>query len=205
MIEGIIFDLDGVLVDARPWHYEALNVALMRSGYAPIQEDQHERRFNGLPTRTKLRMLGIKGSDMDVICREKQRCTIEIITARCQPDSRLRSVLKGLSGRYALAVASNAVRETVEHAVLMVGIHDLFDALLSNQDIVRPKPAPDIYIAAAKALDLDPRQCLAVEDNRNGIASACLAGAMVMPVDSPVDVTLESIGVWIETYSQKEG
>jgi HAD superfamily hydrolase (TIGR01509 family) len=196
-IRAVIFDMDGVLIDAKDWHYEALNRALSHFGYA-ISRYDHLVTFDGLPTRKKLRMLSLeRGLPVGLhpfLNKLKQRYTMEIVHAKCKPTflhefalSRLRQM------GYKLAVASNSVRNSVEVMMEKSALSRYLDVLLSNEDVQQAKPAPDIYLAACKQLELSPMECLVVEDNQHGIESARGAGCPVMVVGSVYDVSLDRI------------
>lgn len=191
-IKAVVFDLDGVLVDAREWHYEALNNALGLFGYN-ISREEHESTYNGLPTRKKLQMLtmsvGLPASLHPFISEMKQQYTMELIKGRCRPDGELQKTLAWLKSEgFRLVVASNAIHESVEKMVKYSGLEEYFEFILSNLDVAKPKPEPDIYLEAAKRLGLQPEECVAVEDNINGIKSASSAGMRVVVVDTPQDV-----------------
>ena len=188
MIKAVVFDLDGVLVDATEWHYEALNKALAIFGYS-ISREEHLSLYNGLPTRKKLELLSVvKGfprSLHDLVSRLKQKYTREIIRAHCRPDIVKVQMLTELrNSGYTLAVCSNAIRATVEEMLELSEIRHFFSLVLSNEDISRPKPAPDIYLKAFKLLKLRPDQCAIVEDAEHGKAAARASGASLIAVDS---------------------
>jgi beta-phosphoglucomutase-like phosphatase (HAD superfamily) len=82
--QAILFDLDGVLVDACDWHYEALNKALIDMGHNHINKEEHISKYNGLPTRVKLNMLGINESQAHKINNLKQKHTLDIIKNKCK-------------------------------------------------------------------------------------------------------------------------
>ena len=118
MIRAIIFDMDGVLIDAREWHYEALNSALRLFGYE-IGRDEHLATFDGLPTRRKLTMLseerGLPRRLHALINELKQAYTMDLVSLRCRPVFHHRYALAKLKAAgYRLAVASNSVRSSVD-------------------------------------------------------------------------------------------
>src|SRR5579872_3321725 len=118
MIQAVIFDMDGVLVDAQDWHYEALNRALKLFGYE-ISRYNHLTTYNGLPTKKKLEMLsiecGLPKELHEFINEMKQVYTMEVIYAKCKPYfAHQYALLKLKSMQYKLALASNSIRSTVE-------------------------------------------------------------------------------------------
>ncbi len=196
-IQAIIFDMDGVLVEAKDWHYDALNRALGLFGME-ISRHDHLVTYDGLPTKTKLRMLslerglpeGLHGFINDM----KQIYTTELIHARCKPTFHHQYALSRLQSEgYRLAVCSNSVRSTVGLMMERTALLPLLQFYLSNEDAVQPKPAPDMYNSAIARLGLTPQQCLIVEDNPNGIRAARASGAHVMCVSDVHDVNYSNI------------
>jgi beta-phosphoglucomutase len=197
MIRAVIFDMDGVLIDAREWHYEALNKALKLLGYE-ITRYEHLSTFDGLPTRKKLRMLtverGLPEELHPFINGLKQQYTMEYVATRCRPVFQHEYALARLQADgYRLGLASNSIRETVLEMMDRSQLRGYLDTIVSNEDVARPKPDPEIYRKAMAALGVTPEETLVVEDNENGIAAATAAGANVMVVESPGDVTLDAI------------
>jgi beta-phosphoglucomutase len=201
MIKAVVFDMDGVLIDAREWHYEALNRALAIVGFE-ISRADHLTTFDGLSTRQKLEIL----STTDNLPRElhsfinklKQSYTMEIVSTRCKPTFSHQYALSSLKARgLKLAVASNSIRNTVEMMMQRAQLDKYLDLQLSNEDVESPKPAPDIYLKAMRMLGVSPSQTLVVEDNEHGRQSARAAGAHVLPVRNPNDVTLTNIEIYL--------
>jgi beta-phosphoglucomutase len=196
-IRAVVFDMDGVLIDAKDWHYHALNRALELFGYS-ISRIDHLTTFDGLPTRKKLEMLsldrGLPRGLHGFINELKQIYTTEQIHLNCRPrfgHEYALSKLKGLG--YRLAVASNSIRPTVELMMDCANLRQYLDLLVSNQDVKKPKPDPEMYLTAASSLGYEPRACLVVEDNPNGIRAAEAAGCPVMVVQGVHEVTLSGI------------
>ncbi|HEX8607729.1 MAG TPA: HAD family phosphatase [Pedobacter sp.] len=201
-IKAIIFDMDGVLIDAKEWHYESLNTALGIFG-AQISRYDHLVTFDGLPTKKKLEMLSIEGGFPkglhDFVNDLKQQHTMEIVYSNCKPVFHHQYALSKLRAEgYALAVGSNSVRKTIEIMMEKSGLAGYLDFFLSNQDVSRGKPDPEIYISAVKRLQLQPEECLIVEDNENGIKAAIASGAHLLKVESPDDVHYYNIKRRIE-------
>jgi HAD superfamily hydrolase (TIGR01509 family) len=197
MIKAAIFDMDGVLIEAKDWHYEALNRALGLFGFE-INRYQHLTTYDGLPTRKKLEMLSLEGAlptELHAFINEmKQHYTMEIVHARCKPNfvhefalSRLKSM------NYRLGVASNSVRNSVEVMMSKSNLDRYLDFMLSNQDVSRGKPDPEIYAKSISILGLQPHECLVVEDHFNGIKAATAAGAHVMIVNDVNEVNIDNI------------
>ena len=196
-IDAVIFDMDGVLVDARDWHYEALNQALATVGLI-INRAEHLTTYDGLSTKQKMRMLtlehGLPESLHGFLNDLKQRYTMQIVNARCHPVFEHEYLLSSLQrAGFKIAVASNSIRASVETIMQKAELISYFDAVLSNQDVANAKPAPDIYLAAAERLGITPERCLVIEDNENGIRAATAAGTQVLAVTSPDDVNWQRI------------
>ncbi len=205
MIKHIIFDLDGVLVDARELHYEALNRALSKHGYA-IERDEHLAVYDGLPTRRKLELLsakkGLPRRLHKEIWQEKQRQTQLVIKEKFVPDQKLMALLDRLSQEgYTISVCSNAVRETVQLMLKKKGLMSRVKFFLSNEDVSHPKPHPEVYLRAFLQLGAAPAECLVVEDSHHGRAAAHGAGAQLCGVAGTAEVTYERIKEAIDLAS----
>jgi HAD superfamily hydrolase (TIGR01509 family) len=196
-IKAVIFDMDGVLIDAKEWHYEALNRALSLFGYS-ISRYDHLVTYDGLPTRRKLEMLtmerGLPRSLHGFLNELKQLYTMELVHARCKPVFQHEYALSKLKAAgYKLAVASNSVRLSVEVMMQKSNLLRYLDLVMSNQDVREGKPSPEIYLNTIARLGLQPSECLVVEDNENGIKAARAAGARLMVVESVHEVNLQNI------------
>ena len=197
MIKAVLFDMDGVLIDARDWHYEALNKSLGLVGLTSSRDD-HPHAFDGLPTREKLRMLSeqyfLPARLHSFINQVKQRYTLEITNAKCRPMFQHEYALSRLSREgLKIAVCSNSVRATIELMMNLSGLMKYVDLILSNEDVARSKPDPEIYLAAMDKLGMKPGECIVIEDNPKGIAAGKASGAFVLPVATVYDVNYWNI------------
>lgn len=207
MIKHVIFDLDGVLVDARELHYEALNRALAKHGYT-IDRDEHLAKYDGLPTRRKLELLterkGLPVELYDEIWQEKQRQTRQVIAERFRPQAPIVEMMTRLRAEgYTVSVCSNSVRETVEFMLRQIGILSQVEFYLSNEDVQYAKPHPEMYLRAFLKLGAAPAECLVVEDSHRGREAAHAAGAAVCGVAGVQEVTYERIREAIELAGGK--
>src|SRR4029079_16410921 len=192
MIKAVIFDMDGVLVDADKWHYNALNVALQHADVDPISWQEHLTVYKGIPTREKLRILterkGLDPELWDLVSRTKQDVTQQIIESFSTPDGEKIEMLRLLSRRYPIRVCSNPSRRTVDVMLAGAGLTEFIDFTLSNEDIERPKPDPQVYFAAFERLGVRPEECVVIEASGVGKAAATASGAVLCSVNDPADV-----------------
>ena len=197
MIKAIIFDMDGGLIDAKEWHYEALNHALNHFGFN-ISRYDHLVTFDGLPTRRKLEMLtrdqALPLGLHPLINELKQIYTTELIHTRCKPIFQHEYALSRLKadGRR-LAVASNSVRSSIELMMRKSNLAPYLQAMVSAEDVRAGKPAPEIYQRTMQILGAAPEETLVLEDNEHGIAAARAAGAHLMVVEQILDVGYDNI------------
>lgn len=196
-IKAILFDMDGVLIDAKDWHYEALNKALGLFGLG-ISRYDHLHSFDGLPTKVKLNMLSeqyyLPEELHDFINQIKQQYTEEMVDVNCSPLFNHEYALSRLKREgYKIAVCSNSIRKTIEKMMKKSALDTYLDLIVSNEDVKRAKPDPEMYLKAIERLGLAPKECLVVEDNPNGIAAGKASGAYVLPVVTVYDVTYENI------------
>ncbi len=207
MVKAIIFDLDGVLVEARELHYQALNRALARFGYT-IDRDEHLSTYDGLPTKKKLELLsqrkGLPRDIHDAIWQEKQSQTRNIIKTEFEHDARMRDILQRLrSEGYRIAVCSNSIKETAGLMLTHKGLIDYVEFFLSNEDVRFSKPHPEIFLQAMIKLGVGPKECLIVEDSHHGREAAHASGAFVCGVTNTSDVTYEKIAGALSLVNEK--
>lgn len=196
-IKAVIFDMDGVLIDAKEWHYEALNQALRIFGME-ISRYDHLVTFDGLPTKKKLEMLtlerGLPRELHGLLNDLKQQFTMQMVHAHCRPKFVHQYALSRLKGMgMKVAVCSNSIHDTIDVIMRKADLMGYLDFFLSNQDVTHAKPDPEIYTKAIQMMGLDPRECLIVEDNPNGLLAAKRSGAHVMQVAETDEVNLDNI------------
>jgi HAD superfamily hydrolase (TIGR01509 family) len=196
-IKAVLFDMDGVLIEAKDWHFEALNKALELFGMK-ISRYDHLVTYDGLPTQMKLEMLSVeRGLPLylhQFINDMKQVYTLEMVHALCKPRFHHEYALSKLKeDGYHITVCSNSIVNTIKVMMEKASLMQYLDFYLSAQDVPAPKPEPFIYQAAMKKLGLKPEECMIVEDNENGIKAAKASGAWVMEVDEVDEVNYQNI------------
>jgi len=195
MIKLVLFDLDGVLIDAKKIHYDALNQALGPE-YA-ISEEDHINFYDGRKTYEKLQMLtdrkGLPFSRHEEISNHKQRITIQMIS-NLEPIDEIVELFKALEQKgYIIGVCTNSVRRTALTALAKTGLMQYCSVVMSNQDVKNSKPHPEMYWKAMSVLGVLPEETLIVEDSPPGLLAAQRSRANYVRVDDPYDVTREKI------------
>lgn len=208
-IKLLILDLDGVLVDAKELHYEALNQALtsLDSSYI-IEREEHLSKYDGLNTTKKLEMLtkekSLPKNKHEEVWRLKQEKTIEIVK-KYEKDERLVSVLKQLRGLgYKIAVASNSIRETVKMMLMTKGFMEYVDFYYSNQDVKNPKPSTEMYLKCMIKAEVSPKETVIIEDSHIGRKAAISSGAYLFGVKNSDDVKFDSLIDYISMIDNRQ-
>ena len=174
MIKLILFDLDGVLIDAKKLHYDALNLALEDKYF--INEDEHTNIYDGRKTKEKLNMLSMdKGLPVelhDQVYTDKQKLTLELIS-QLKPIDEIISLFKELEFQnYLIGVCSNSIRRTVLTALAKTELMEYCSVILSNEDVKNSKPHPEMYWKAMSMMGVLPENTLIVEDSPPGLLAA---------------------------------
>ncbi|MBA3723797.1 MAG: HAD family phosphatase [Candidatus Levybacteria bacterium] len=203
IIKTVIFDLDGVLVDATEWHFEALNDALQLFGYE-INKQDHETVYNGLPTTEKLKLLtkrkGFPIGLHEVVKRLKRKYTDQFVEQYCRPSYEKQIMLTHLKSRgIKLAVCSNAQKYSVLNMLKKSQIDHFFDLIIGNDEGYKPKPHSEIYLAAFKKLKVKPEEVIIVEDAPHGVKAAKDSGANTIEVAGYEHVNLTIFNKFYET------
>lgn len=206
MIKLIVFDLDGVLVETKNLHYDALNKSLKDVDIKyEISYEEHLARYDGLSTRKKLDLLsqekGLSNMEHNGIWHRKQLYTLMMLK-QLNPDKRIIEVLKKLKeDNYKIAVASNSIRDTVKITLLKLGYLEYIDFYLSNEDVKYPKPHPELYLKSMIEAGVSPKETLIIEDSIIGRTAANNSGGYLFGINNPNDVIYENIINYINSIT----
>jgi len=191
MTKLVIFDLDGVLIDSKDYHYDALNEALGEE-YA-ISREEHVSTYDGLPTTAKLELLsknkGLPADRYEEIWKAKQENTLHIFKTKVDKDYELMGYFQQLVEEgYKVAVASNSIRNTVKIILLRLGLLEFVDIYVSNEDVVRNKPFPSMYWKCMMALGALPDDTVILEDSHIGRQGALDSKCHLVPIENRSDL-----------------
>ena len=194
MVKLIIFDLDGVLVEAKNIHFDALNKAL---GEYAISWNEHLSTYDGLKTYQKLDMLskekGLPVDEHQHIWELKQKYTLQMLS-NLKPSNELQILMSKLvDDGYQIAVASNSIRKTVLTVLSKLGIMEYMDLVVSNEDVENSKPHPEMYWKAISKIKCLPEETLIVEDSPYGLLAAARSKSYILRVKNPKEVTYNNI------------
>ena len=204
MIKCIIFDLDGVLIDSKELHYESLNLALLEiDNQYIISEEEHIKKYDGLPTNKKLQIL-TKEKNLPVnlyeqIWNRKQEITSSLIKKYTKPNQDLIELFSYLKDKnISIYVASNAIKNTVKLYLLKLELLEFVDDYISNEDVKKAKPNPEIYLKIMSKESISPKEALIVEDSHVGVTAALASCANVCIVKNSKCVNKQLIQPYIE-------
>ena len=205
MIKAVVFDLDGVLVDSEPvWEQVRRGLVAEQGGH---WASDAQRRIMGMSTPEWARYLS-EDLGVGLPAEEVAKEVIDRMTARYREHVPLMEgavdAVHRIAARWPLAVASSAPVTLIETVLRSVGLRSCFSAVMSTEQVAHGKPAPDIYLGAARKLGVSPQRAAAIEDSGNGLRAAAAAGMLVVAIpnrDFPppadalalADVTLESL------------
>lgn len=181
-IRGIIFDCDGTLADTMPSHYEAWMTVLHR--YDLEMSEDRFYALGGWPTWRVAELLIAESGrpiDVDQLAREKEDLFHNQLHL-VRPIEPVVEIVRRERGKLPLAVATGAVRPICEKILAHIGLPGWFDTIVSAEDVERHKPAPDIFLEAARRLGVEPARCRVYEDTDPGIEAARRAGMEAIDV-----------------------
>ncbi|MCX4529367.1 MULTISPECIES: HAD family phosphatase [unclassified Streptomyces] len=176
---SVIFDLDGTLVDSEPNYYESGRRTLERHGVPDFTWEEHSR-FIGIGTLETLEVLreryGIQ-VPVEQLLAEQNAAYLELARTRTEVFPEMRKFVERLySEGVPMAVASGSSREAIDAVLAGTGLDALLTTVVSAEEVAHGKPAPDVFLEAARRLGSDPADCVVVEDAAPGVAAARAAG-----------------------------
>lgn len=181
-IEGLVFDCDGTLAHTMPLHWEAWQKVTQRHG-VHFTEDRFYA-LGGVPSRHILAMLKEEqklGIDPLAVAREKEHAYLETLH-HVGPIEEVVAIARAHHGKLPMAVASGGTRQVIEMVLVQIGIRHLFNAVVTSEDVVHQKPAPDIFLEAARRIGVLPRLCRGYEDTDLGMQAIRAAGMEAVDV-----------------------
>ncbi len=181
-LKGIVFDCDGTLADTMPLHWRAWQAVAKRHNFH-FPEDRFYS-LGGVPSRDILKMLGEEqGLKLDplAVAHEKESEYLPLI-AQVEPINLVVGVAREHFGKIPLAVASGGTRAIIERVLRHLGIRELFTAVITSEDVVNQKPAPDIFLEAAHRMGAPPQFCRGYEDTDLGMQAIRAAGMEAVDV-----------------------
>jgi HAD superfamily hydrolase (TIGR01509 family) len=184
---AVVLDMDGVLVDSEPLHLQAARTALGRLG--PSFTDRDNQAFFGVTDAEMFRILRILfdlDASTDALVAAKTSHLERLVRAGARPLPGVPTVPRWLRGAgFGLGLASASPGTIIRAVLETVGLDGAFQAIVSGDEVVRGKPAPDGFLLAARRLGVAPEACLVVEDSRNGVLAAKAAGMTVAAIPCP--------------------
>ena len=181
-IKGLIFDCDGTLADTMPLHWRAWSEITSRHGIH-FPEDRFYS-LGGVPSRDILQMLRDEQRleiDAIAVAKEKELAYLDLMH-QVGPIHEVVNVAREHYGRLPMAVASGGTKPIIEKVLIHLGIREYFDAVVTSEDVVKQKPAPDIFLEAARRIGIDAKFCRAYEDTDLGMTAIRSAGMHAIDV-----------------------
>jgi HAD superfamily hydrolase (TIGR01509 family) len=206
MIKAIIFDLDGVLVNTKIIHFNSLNAALKKYENYAISFNDHSNTFDGLPTKEKLRILinqkKISNKNLNKIINYKNKYTTKLLKKDIKFSKKLYAMFKYLNKKYKIAICTNAINSTLNICIKILKINKFINFKISNEQLMFPKPHPEIYLRCLINLGIRPREALVLEDSHYGREAAKESGCNIFPVKKLSDVTTNNITKFVLSLSK---
>lgn len=202
---AVLFDLDGVLVDAPMWHRMAFDEALVKYGAEPLSDDEHFKKYNGLSTIKKLSMLAdeerVSRSVIKKIAEHKQQLTLEFINNLCKPIKRIKEVVFWLYlNGFKTGVVTNCSKSSCHLMLKLSGLIGCWHTCITNEDVegyIKPHPLP--YIMGVRETCFHPEIAMAIDDSHHGIKSAKEAQiGKVWHLEKFSDLTLKNLRCRLE-------
>ncbi len=189
MIEAVIFDMDGVLVDSEPCHTE-IEKRQFQLNQLQISEEEHSQ-YTGIATDVMWREIASKHAlplPVEELIEQNRKESIGYFSEKNEIPVMpgLVDLLENLKQKpYLLAVASSSFPEIIDIILRKTGLRKYFKVIVSSKEAGKSKPKPDVFLLAAKRLGVDPQKCLVIEDSKNGIKAAHTANMSCVAYQSP--------------------
>ncbi|MEO9964572.1 MAG: HAD family phosphatase [Reichenbachiella sp.] len=205
MLQAVIFDMDGVIMDSEPIHYDTEFEILKDFGVHEYPVEEHSK-YVGMRTRDlwegHIQKYGLSSSIQELTLKGDEAYIDRLRTGSFDPIAGVVDLIERLyQAGVKMIVASSASRENIKLVLDKFAIGNFFEGYVSSQDVERTKPNPDIFLLAAKKLDVDPAHCVVIEDAKHGVQAAISAGMKCIGYKNPnsgnqdlskADLTLES-------------
>jgi len=186
MIKAAIFDMDGLMIDSEPLQSKSIEKILKEYGVEPDYDELGLVQIIGMTAKENWKILKDKhniSEDLDTLVEKKQHAYFEILKDNLVPMPGLLGLLKLLKQKkLKLGIASSSRLEHIETVLKGLGVRNYFDIIISGESLENSKPHPEIYLTAARELDVDPEDAIALEDAHLGVLSASGAGMKVIAV-----------------------
>lgn len=187
--DAVIFDCDGTLVHSMPLHFEAWCEALSMHGAANIFKEDVFYAMGGRPTKDIVVEIndeyGLK-LDPEKVAFSKREAFLRKL-GQLELIDEVAAFAESLRGKLPMAIATGGTRLVIEKTLQAVGVSDLFEEVVTADDVVNGKPAPDIFLKAAQMLGVKPERCLVLEDAPAGVMAGQLAGMTVISIPAPLN------------------
>ncbi|MGN0204208.1 MAG: HAD family hydrolase [Coprococcus sp.] len=188
MIHAIIFDMDGVLIDSQPMHYEGDRLTLAAHGIDVPVEDMiayagttNVHRFTIFKEKYHLT------ESIEVLIEERERIMIDLVTAsNAEPTAGAVDLLQSIKAAgLKTAVASSSSYPFIHAVLRKLGVEQYFDLIFSGESVPKGKPAPDVFLETCQRLEEQPDHCVVIEDSSNGVLAAVRAGMACVGYQNP--------------------